>query len=347
MKQVEVLTGDSASILTALEPDSIHAVVTDPDYEFPLLNSEWVGTGTAYQPEFWRAVLRVVKPGGHLVAFGGARSWHRLATAIEDGGFEIRDSIAWLYATGFSKSLDISKEIDRVLGAERTEYAGAPVRRRNSKSVNMHFPAQSEQKSGLPRYIDYRPSLPATPEAAQWEGWGTALKPAHEPILIARKPLEGTNAANTLRHGVGGLNLGACAFERGGLDSGDRKPRLATNVILDESQAKALDGQTVALGGASRFFYNTKVSAKDRPTVDGVFHPTNKPLPLMRYLVRLVTPPGGTVLDPFAGSGSTAEACVLEGFNCTVIEREPRYIPLINLRVAQAHDARTEENRHA
>ena len=331
--------------------------------------------------------LRVLKPGGHLLAFGGTRTWHRLACAIEDAGFEVRDSIAWLYGSGFPKSLDVSKAI-------RT-----------------------------------------------WQGWGTALKPAFEPVVVARKPLDGTVAANVLRHGTGALNIDGCrigfaseADEREskdknrhadfGTESGGNEVygdysmvpranynppgRWPANVVLDESQAAELDRQSgvssggnfpAALtgrsifgldwhtqeprslgdtGGASRFFYVAKAPTAERPRVkrdggeavdmgrskrcaicgkqavnvgtsactcpepewvaetrDYVAHPTVKPLDLMRWLVRLVTPPGGVVLEPFAGSGTTAEACVIEGFRCIAIEREADYLPLIVQRLTK------------
>lgn len=343
MPEVQIIEGDSEHVLASLEADSVHAVVTDPDYEFPLLNAEWVGSGTAYRQEFWAQVLRVLKPGGHVVSFGGARTSHRLATALENAGFEIRESLAWLYGTGFSKSADVSKLIDKRLGVERTEFVGEARRRRNAKGTNIHFPAQTETDTSLPKHIDYRDTAPATPEAAQWQGWGTSLKPAHEPIVVARKPVVESIVGNVLTHGVGALNLEACRVQ----NDPQQPPRIPTNVLLDESQAARLDEDTARIGGASRFFYIAKVRAQDRPTVDGVFHPTNKPISLMRYLVRLVTPLGGLVLDPFAGSGSTAEACVLEGVSCVAVERESRYLPLIQYRIDRANETLTTEEQNA
>lgn len=285
--------------------------------------------------------LRVLKPGGHMLAFGGTRTSHRLTCAIEDAGFEIRDSIAWLYGSGFPKSRNLDGD---------------------------------------------------------WQGWGTALKPAHEPIVLARKPLVGTVAVNVERHGTGALNIDGCRTAPGehvsgggnglanvggimGPLAGTRervqphdKGRWPTNVLLDESAAADLDAQTGILtsganptrrgadkfrttygdfagqeacdaargtnsGGASRFFpvfrYEAKAPTTERPDVDGVMHPTVKPLDLMRWLVRLITPPGGTVLDPFAGSGTTAEACVIEAFRCICMEREPTYLPLIVARLSK------------
>jgi DNA modification methylase len=330
--------------------------------------------------------LRILKPGGHLLAFGGTRTWHRLAVAIEDAGFEIRDSIAWHYGSGFPKSLDVSKAIDKRAGAEREvvgTYKGAS--NIGLGSTNSYITTER----GVATNVTI--TAPATPAAEQWQGWGTALKPAHEPIVVARKPLIGTVAENVLTHGTGALNIDGCRigtevitssgqtgmnkrrynhgarpadYGKGHAQPTEHAGRWPANVILDESQAAELDkqsgvtvsaatprnnsaGKSVAhgkelpnttfghndTGGASRFFYVAKASKKERPNVDGVAHPTVKPMALMRYLVRLVTPPGGTVLEPFAGSGTTIEACVIEGFNCIAIEREADYLPLIQARL--------------
>lgn len=344
--------------------------------------------------EAWTAeCLRVLKPGGHLLAFGGTRTWHRLTCAVEDVGFEVRGSIAWLYGSGFPKSLDVSKAIDKAVGAER-ELVTVP---------NIALP------SGQARYLEtpgHRQSAvtggptPATPDAERWQGWGTALKPAFEPIVVARKPLAGTVAGNVLAHGTGALNIAACRVETdqprparvpagrngavygAGLEGGTKAPdttagRWPTNVVLDDTQAAALDqqsgerpsgawdgnrnvpkfgnggvyndlegaperGKQADTGGASRFFptfrYEAKAPTSERPRVNGTAHPTVKPLDLMRWLVRLVTPPGGTVLEPFAGSGTTVEACIVEGFHCIAIEREADYLPLIMQRVNRRRD---------
>lgn len=325
------------------------AEVIDPDAPSPLLPFQrWC--------EQWATeCLRVLKPGGHLLAFGGTRTWHRLVCAVEDAGFEVRDSIAWLYGSGFPKSLDVSKAIDKAAGAER-EVTG-PGQYANRGRV----PSGSQVDVG--ESVGSVVTAPATPDAQTWQGWGTALKPAHEPIVVARKPLSGTVAANVLAHGTGALNVDGCRIDagegrplleadykdtenstyagrmNGSLAGGSKHAGVTTqgrwpaNVILDESQAAALDEQN---GGASRFFYVAKAPKKERPDVDGVKHPTVKPLTLMRYLVRLVTPPDGTVLDPFAGSGSTVEACILEGFSIIGVEREAEYLPLIQQRIDRA-----------
>ena len=362
-----VIPGDCLNILRSLGENTVDAVVTDPPYGLGFMGKAW----DALPPgeEWARECLRVLKPGGHLLAFGGTRTWHRLAVAVEDAGFELRDSIAWLYGSGFPKSLDVSKAIDKAAGATR-------------EVIGQH----------------------ATPEAEQWSGWGTALKPAFEPIVVARKPLaKGTVAANVLEHGTGALNIDACriegAFVSGWSKSGSKasenssmsgpnyerapKPdnpsgRWPANVCLDADQAAALDEQSGTStskrsargagkaasatygewgmaeddtrghddsGGASRFFYGAKAPKRERPVVDGVAHPTVKPLALMRWLVRLITPPGGIVLDPFAGSGTTLEAVVLEGFIAVGIEREADYLKLIEARMAPytPNPADTEE----
>jgi DNA modification methylase len=338
--------------------------------------------------------LRVLKPGGHMLAFGGTRTSHRLACAVEDAGFEIRDSIAWMYGSGFPKSLDVSKAIDKAAGAEREETG-----RVLSVTGNRARPSSAMVTSGLGAVNvgaqEHRETAPATPDAERWQGWGTALKPAHEPIVVARKPLVGTVAQNVLTHGTGALNIADCrigseevktqAKAKGssftsvgegqgfnGCEESTRAGRWPANVVLDGSQAAALDAQSGALtsptiaahhqrspkdagilgaygsaegergygdtGGASRFFYVAKADRNERPKVDGVAHPTVKPLDLMRWLVRLVTPPGGTVLEPFAGSGTTVEACIIEGFQCIAIEKGDEHLPLIESRITRRRD---------
>lgn len=343
--------------------------------------------------------LRVLKPGGWLLSFGGSRTWHRLAAGVEDAGFEMRDSIAWLYGSGFPKSLDVSKALDAAAGAQRTVISeGKPVKRM-IPGADQNATGSCVKDNGR----EYVPQVsePTSDAAKQWAGLGTALKPAFEPVVVARKPLVGTVAANVLAHGTGALNIDAnriefvseadrqesvaknqhAAFgtEAGGNNvygdySGTEvknydgsKGRWPTNVLLDESQAAELDAQTgvtvsrvgkprgaasgdgwgmtatgaeyADAGGASRFFptfrYEAKAGTFERPVTGGVQHPTVKPLALMRWLVRLVTPPGGVVLEPFAGSGTTLEACIREGFECIGIEREADYLPLIEARLSK------------
>ncbi|AHB31415.1 DNA methyltransferase [Mycobacterium phage Nala] len=397
--------GDCRDILAELEDASVDSIVTDPPYELGFMGKKWDGSGIAFDVEMWEQCLRVLKPGGHLLAFGGSRTWHRLTVAIEDAGFEIRDSIAWLYGSGFPKSLDVSKAIDKAAGAER-EVIGA-----RKKVDSYGEQAGNTIYGGGPNHDGVQlVTAPATDAAKQWQGWGTALKPAFEPIVVARKPLAGTVAANVLEHGTGALNIDACRIEyeqggslatnpslRSGISGGNgghifptetgrrvvtphASGRWPTNVVLDEAAAAALDEQSGTLksglmragtkraardgavygrldedatprdtyadsGGASRFFpvfkYQAKAPTKERPSYvneDGnkVAHSTVKPLALMRWLVKLVTPPGGVVLDPFAGSGTTVEACLLEKFRCIAIENEPDYIPLIEQRLERS-----------
>lgn len=593
--------GDCLDVLRELPDASVDAVVTDPPYGLGFMGKAWDDLPPG--EEWARECLRVLKPGGHLLAFGGSRTWHRLAVAVEDAGFEIRDSIAWLYGSGFPKSLDVSKAIDKAAGAER-EVVG--LKRYGEGATYGEQLAGGRTGGGIMGTPTARPAsvetAPATPAAAQWQGWGTALKPAFEPIVVGRKPLaspgvnvlsrveselrarglEGeirwttgpasgaarldpsissssteaqptagasadpaaasetpnderptgrssatitrhgaqrtaitsgpmpaagplssetrsltptaapapaatsesatsspsitstgaeprtarrpgarsttkssakdshlgiesfagiatgltgswatvridrladgtyvwpdglprntaggsTVAANVLAHGTGALNIDGCRIGDGSGSQGPRtdEPTAATrytdrgsvnfaatpgprggspsgrwpaNVVLDDTQAAELDAQSGTTrggrgglreraastdlggmnddgwepkpvlqpsyadsGGASRFFptfkYQAKAPTRERPKVDGVAHPTVKPLDLMRWLVRLVTPPGGVVLEPFAGSGATVEACILEGFQCIAIEREADYLPLILHRIERA-----------
>jgi site-specific DNA-methyltransferase (adenine-specific) len=419
-RRVTLHHGDCREVLATLPDASVDSVVTDPPYELGFMGKAWDASGVAYDCALWREVLRVLKPGGHLLAFGGTRTYHRLACAVEDAGFEIRDSIHWFYGSGFPKSLDVSKAINKAAGAER-EVVG-PTRPGAQQSAGNAFGAWGDGITS---------TAPATPEAASWEGWGTALKPAHEPVVVARKPLVGTVAANVLAHGTGALNVDGCRVKgadaplkwsepRGGIwqtdptatatATTDGRGRWPANVVLDPEAAEVLDRQsgetrsasggvtTNALGamnddawqaqrlprtghddsgGASRFFtvagftdddltsfrYVAKPDRAERnaglfnlaehavhrfgagigegndllaPAIERNFHPTVKPLDLMRWLVRLVTPPGGTVLDPFAGSGTTLAAAVLEDRQAIGIELTADYLPLIAGRVAWA-----------
>lgn len=411
--------GDCLDVLRDLDDASVDAVVTDPPYGLGNTTPEqvaetvrrWMNGERDYLPggagfmgkawdafvppvAVWDEALRVLKPGGHLLAFSGSRTFDLMSLSIRLAGFETRDSIAWLYGSGFPKSLDVSKAIDKACGAERkvvtegASGAGTTTISALGDGLNVNF---------APRPV----TAPATPEAERWQGWGTALKPAFEPIVVARKPLEGTVASNVLRFGTGALNIDGCRVDsgsdyhdlkvtQGGKDGGGfdvgssdgtrhttftpATGRWPANVVLDESQAEVLDEQSGVLksganpeirggdtdkrevyggftggrneqsrrgtdeGGASRFFYVAKADASERVRVDGIAHPTVKPLDLMRWLVRLVTPPGGTVLEPFAGSGTTVEACLLEGFRCVAIEREADYLPLIESRIARRRD---------
>lgn len=387
--RVTLHPAEALATLRGISDASIDSVVTDPPYalvsivkrfansprsertentENPygrtgrgFMGQRWDTGETAFAIEFWSEVLRVLKPGGHVVAFGGTRTYHRLAVSIEDAGFEIRDQLAWCYGSGFPKSHDVSKGIDRQAGA------AADVER--------------------------------------WQGWGTALKPAWEPIVLARKSLgEDTVAANVLRHGTGALNIDGCRVAGemisctgdgfrtgkfgGQIGHGDttltgqpwsshEKGRHPANIIHDGSDEVVAafpdsdgsgpprvlkrsgkdrqDGwgmdvaaheaalQGGGAGSAARFFYSAKADADDRI---GSKHPTVKPVDLKRWLCRLVTPPGGLVLDPFAGTGTTGEAAYREGFSAILIERETEYQADIARRMALVL-AGPDEKRHA
>ena len=460
-ERVTLYHGDCLDVLAAMPDASVDAIVTDPPYGLGFMGKAWDDLPPG---EPWaRECLRVLKPGGHLLAFGGTRTWHRLACAVEDAGFEMRDSIAWLYGSGFPKSLDVSKAIDKRANVNdetrRRVALVAEIIRTHREAKGMERAAVSLAVVGTPsgacwnwehqqlpsaemwpaikRVLDipdrfdgliegtraqfigaereviatgyrvrrestvqivglsdgeYDLTAPATDAAREWAGWGTALKPAFEPIVVARKPLAGTVAANVLAWGTGALNIDGCRIEHAGAADlevslaknpgrsdtvtsgvyGAARPqqsvntagRWPANVILDESQAAALDEQSgtsesrigkprgaasgdgwgmtatgaeyADSGGASRFFYTAKAASAERPKANGIAHPTVKPLDLMRWLVRLVTPPGGVVLDPFAGSGTTLEAAIVEGFRSIGIEREADYLPLIEQRIARA-----------
>ena len=412
--QAIIYAGNNLDILPELQSNSVDSIVCDPPYELGFMGKSWDNSGIAYSVELWTQCLRVLKPGGHLLAFGGTRTWHRLAVAIEDAGFEIRDNIAWLYGSGFPKSHNISKAIDKMAGAEREVIGRNPNSRENATKDNTLY------ESGTVGKTDFITEA-ATDEAKEWEGWGTALKPAHEPIVVARKPLIETVAENVLKYGTGGLNIdasrigtnagysypngaGGNSFSVGKEPDGKRttpvestQGRWPANIILDEYTAELLDKQsgisksnprTVAdrrtnstheygfktdaysphndSGGASRFFYVAKASKRDRNEgLDELpeqiltgrdagqderqvpyktrsnpvknTHPTVKPTALMQYLIRLVTPKNGTVLDPFAGSGSTGKAAILEGKRFIGIELTAEYLPIIEGRLRHAY----------
>lgn len=497
-----ILHGDVLDVLPTLADASIDAVVCDPPYALGFMGHAWdTHTPAGFQTwcQAWATeCLRVLKPGGHLLAFGGTRTVHRLTSGIEDAGFEIRDGIDWLYGSGFPKSLDVSKAIDRarddrddVLAvtswlADHAERAGVTRQRvdehMGTSDMGGWWLSRLRHRCALPTLaqwdrlrdlIGFGPEMDAevsrlnlrkgepgeawqtaevlrtetrahapsglvgvgqeirkthgtrqikaanTDDAKHREGWGTALKPAREPIVVARKPLAGTVAASVQQHGTGAINIGACRIEGRdrtsyGLAASTRTQgatygapsksadfdatagRWPTNVVMshagddDTGDACAdgcvpgcavamLDAQSGALksgggdrgktgrsggimgaestrttaysrdadtGGASRFYpvfrYQAKAPARERPKVDGVSHSTVKPLTLMRWLVRLVTPPDGHVLDPFAGSGTTVEACLLEGFAVTAVEKHGPYLPLIHARIARATGPTTQ-----
>lgn len=349
---VRLIHGDCLDVLHTFEECSVDSIVTDPPYELGFMGKKWDASGIAYNVEMWRQCLRVLKPGGHLLAFGGTRTYHRMTVAIEDAGFEIRDSIHWLYGSGFPKSLDVSKAIDKAAGAERQVIGSKRLggnAAQSTKDKGGTYASNTNSVGVAP--IDVPVTAPATEAAQKWDGWGTALKPAHEPIVLARKPLVGTVAANVLEHGTGALNIDGTrvgdetvtinTFDNGAKPWGNAvgEPytsrqsagRWPANVIIDDSISDDW----------ARYFYCAKTSKRERNAgLDSNNHPTVKPLELMRYLVRLAAPPEGTVLDPFAGSGTTLMAATLEGCDSIGIELTEEYLPIIESRVAWAEAQR-------
>ena len=355
------------------------------------MGKEWDGGDVAFRSDTWKLAYNLLKPGGHLLAFSASRNYHRMAVAIEDAGFEIRDQIMWIYGSGFPKSLNIGKGVDKKLGNEREVIGkGKPM---SSLGVMHDDNWQSDSEYNQ------------TKGNSEWEGWGTALKPAHEPIVMARKPLEGTNIDNVLKYGTGGINIDGCRIQ--GDDTGserkitNRKSRNENGVWTDENSGMKADGAKFAdadpkgrypanvmhdgsdivqdifpkttstkiskerkagsefgqnsgwnkhnnkdsglmpaygdEGSASRYFYCPKVSKSERnnSTIKNT-HPTVKPIKLMRYLCRLVTPKGGVVLDPFMGSGSTGIATKQENFQFIGIEKEKEYYDIACKRIEAA-----------
>lgn len=322
--------GDCLKVMKTFEANSIDSIVTDPPYGLEFMGKEW-DHGIPGVP-FWAEMLRVAKPGAMLLAFGGTRTHHRLMVAIEDAGWKIRDCLMWLYGSGFPKSMDISKAIDKSVGAARKvigKKRHPTLRKGRLTKGRGAFHADDLDP-------EWDITEPATDDAKKWNGWGTALKPAWEPIVLAMKPLEGTYVANALEHGVAGLNIDGCriSFAEGENNpSAERESeslgRWPANVILDEVAGELLDQQT----DASRFYYCAKARKKEKGSDNK--HPTVKPLALMEYLVRLtMTPTVGVVLDPFAGSGTTLVACKNVGRPFIGIEQSEEYIPIIKKRLA-------------
>jgi DNA modification methylase len=367
-----IIHGDCVDVMEDLIKKKVRfeSIVTDPPYELGFMGKDWDKSGIANSKYMWSLAFKLLQPGGHLLAFSGTRTYHRMVVAIEDAGFEIRDMISWLYGQGFPKSLDISKAIDKEAGVEREvvgvrQYGDGHIQRSTKLVPPIGTFARTQD--------DRLDSVAATDEAKQWQGWGTALKPACEPIVVARKPLiEGyTVSENVLTTGTGGLNIDGCrvgterlpevragqsrlgTFERHNMVTPEREGRWPANVVHDgndeveEAFAKfgnkgGGDGKDWSLekahgtgdgatffgvkptgkhfadtGTASRFFYCAKTSKRERA---GSKHPTVKPLALMKWLVTLVTPPDGTVLDPFCGTGTTCVAAKELGFDFVGIE---------------------------
>jgi len=410
MSKVKLMQGDNILSLKKLPDNSIDSVVTDGPYGLKFMSKKW--DYDVPSVEFWKEVYRVLKPGGHVLSFGGTRTYHRMTVNIEDAGFEIRDQIMWLYGSGFPKSHNIGKSVDKIQGNDR-EVVGKleNYQDKSSKGKNAHMMEE----------VKPRIDMDITKGNSDWEGWGTALKPANEPICVARKPLsEKSVALNVLKWGTGGINIDGCrvgtndtynykngpqgnSFSVGKEPDGKRtepvemnsEGRFPANIILDEeagivmdeqsglcggqktnankkksfgyyTEDEAYDGNSETMrgygdkGGASRFFYQAKVSKKERNMgldgfeevgdieggrIDGKggmgtwntkrknSHPTVKPVALMAYLVRLVTPPNGIVLDPFMGSGSTGIAARLEGFKFCGMEQDKSYFDIASERI--------------
>ena len=426
MSSVKIVNGDCLEILKKLPDECADSVVTDPPYEIGFMGKGHDSTGIAFNTEMWAECLRVLKPGGHLLSFGASKTYHRMAVAVEDAGFEIRDAIFWCYGSGFPKSMSVAKAVESQILNGASNPRALRKTEQEGDGESYQLTGKNNGILGETRVYDRKTFSPNTDEAKQWDGWGTALKPAVEPIVVARKPLsEKTVAKNVLKHGTGGINVDGCRIgsdedtrrnarggdnglggtgtfqirERRAEDMPETSGRWPANLILGHSEdcqqvgtkedsfarntteewsgvgqkekpdyesekvttsrevwecvescpVADLDKQSGQSnndsGGASRFFHNfqmespliyqAKANKKERPLVDGKGHSTVKPLSLMQNLVRLVTPPGGTVLEPFAGSGTTLEAAVLEGFNAIGIEMTEEYIPLIEQRLAR------------
>ena len=398
---MKLLLGDCLDKLKELDDNSVDSIVTDPPYGLSFMGKKW--DYDVPSQAIWEECMRVLKPGGHLLSFAGSRTYHRMAVRIEDAGFEIRDQIMWIYGSGFPKSHNIGKAVDKIQGNER-EVVG--IKEHSKKDFKDNLYAQDPANANNNKIFGYGEEV-LTKGNSDYEGWGTALKPAHEPIAMARKPIaEKTVADNVLEWGTGGINIDRCRVEF--VSDADRAEstnknqhadfgstmgtnqiygdysmlepqnynppgRFPANIIFDEEAGKLLDEQSGTskstggrsgnkngvgsngiygqyngevrdenpgfgdVGGASRFFYCPKTSKKDRD-VDNI-HPTVKPTDLMSYLVRLVTPKGGVVLDPFMGSGSTGKAAVREGMQFVGIERESEYFDIAEARIQNEIDS--------
>lgn len=357
--------GDCLEVMRGLADNSVDLVLTDPPYGLSFMGKKW--DYDVPSVEIWAEALRVLKPGGYLLAFAGTRTQHRMACRIEDAGFEIRDMLAWVYGSGFPKSLDVSKAIGKAAGAVR-EVVGAYRAAVKSNNCGTSF---SGSKGNVTGQTFASITIPATDAACEWDGWGTALKPALEPITMARKPLVGTVAANVLEYGTGGLNIDAC---RVGTDeerpyiisTASLPPKNALGGNLNGSKAAGTtlqgrwpanllhdgsDEATAPMGSAARFFYCAKASKRERDA--GVAHagvgalrdggrtqterrnnhPTVKPIAIMEYLVQLASTPAAIVLDPFMGSGTTGIACRNLGREFIGIERDAEYFEIARNRI--------------
>ena len=373
--------GDNLQWLKTIPSDSVDSVVTDPPYGLSFLGKTW--DYDVPTVELWKEVYRVLKPGGHLLSFGGTRTYHRMAVNIEEAGFEIRDQLQWIYGQGFPKSHDIGKAIDKIQGNER-EVIGMQSRLAGQGNYFLG----GALKNGSPDIIEI------TKGQTKFESWGTTLKPANEPICLARKPIsEKTIARNVIKYGTGGINIGDCRIDFASIKDEETQQnkikcvkemfdstgssvftepiltgRFPSNVILDESMGEILDeqsgikhqghwsnsitngfsqGKSIHKGskenekskiGASKFFYIPKPTKKEKSMgLDQISnsHPTVKPITLISYLVRLITPADGTVLDPFMGSGTGGISTLLEGFKFIGMDQDPEYFKIAKERIKE------------
>ena len=447
-KDYKLYQGNMLDMLEMIESNTIDSIITDPPYELNFMGKGWDNSGIAFQSDTWKKCYEVLKPGGYLLAFGGSRTFHRIACAIEDAGFEIRDTIMWLYGSGFPKSMNIGNVYDKKMGNERVKIK-KPVSYPDSNCWGV--PNPTTVKNATSFKIDtnkvnagagYRWHTKGT---SKWEGWGTCLKPSFEPIIIARKPFKGSLVDNVIEYGVGGLNIDECRVETNdkysypnggggssfgigkGIDGTRTKPtesnplgRFPANTILtydDTDFDEVCDGFPYTKGeigragrknggnynassykfgvvtdyglkdsgSASRYFYCAKASKKDRDegleefedkssakmfrtanntsnTISKGFerfdtkpskniHPTVKPTELMQYLIRLVTPNNGTILDPFNGSGSTGKAAMYEnkeknkGYKYIGIELTEEYLPIAKARIEYVSNLPQEDKQ--
>lgn len=415
---MKIIQGDCLEKLKDIENNSIDSIVTDPPYELGFMGKKWDNTGIANNVKLWKECLRVLKPGGYLLSFGGTRTFHRMASAIEDAGFEVRDMIEWVYGSGFPKSLNIGKAVDKIAGEigrkekftewmRSTGVTAGEINKLTNSFMGSHYLTKKEQpaiptaeiwsilrphiKTEIPKWVDelveriererevigkdknwgQKGTVPVsgygefniTKGTSEWEGWGTALKPAHEPICMARKPLsEKSVAENCLKWGTGGLNIDESRIETkanlngGTYSKGEQKGmemkskyrltgqfvqpsgRFPANLIHDNSD----EVQECFPNESERFFksiiYQAKSSKSERTAQGKIInnHPTIKPVALMEYLIKMVTRKGGIVLDPFMGSGSTGVAARNNGYNFIGIEKEEEYFKIAQNRINES-----------
>ena len=401
----QVLNGNSLELLKTLEDNSVDAIVTDPPYGLSqhsqgdivnaltawLAGEEYTHGKAGFMNKAWDSFVpspmlfkecyRVLKHGGHILCFAGSRTQDLMSLSIRLAGFEMRDACLWLYGSGFPKGCNIAKGIDGVLGKQGVGFNASG---NDGRKAEFGISGRGEN---FEKHLQYEPS----DEAKQWQGWNTNLKPAYEPIIMARKPLDGTVVNNVLKHGVGGLNIDACRVgtsendlkglyrattennsERSWKNTSKQiiqnpivleKERYPANIILDGSDSV----EALFPEATSRYFYHAKASKADRDEgLEGFElkqggslsggadtrneiaktnqplrsnpHPTVKPTQLMRYLVKLVTPQGGLVLDPFMGSGSTGKACMLEGMRFIGMELSEEYVKIAEARIEHAYN---------